>query len=113
MLTYRKVRLALLIAMALGLAALIAAGYITGVPVLRKILIWFGVIAYVISLVVMFIGFRCPACGAHFFKNALFLSQCPVCGLRFTDFELGKKVPLPPEFDPDAADSQERLPDRR
>ena len=112
MLTYRKVRRVLLVAMILGLAAMIAAWYLTGTPVLHKVLIWFGCVVYAVSLIVMFIGFRCPACGANFMRNALFMSQCPVCGLRFSDFELGKKVPLPPDFDPDAADSKERLPDR-
>ena len=112
MLTYRQVRRIVLIAMLSSLAAMIIAWYLTGTPVLRQVLVWFGCIVFAAALAVVFIGFRCPACGAHFFQNALFLTQCPVCGLRFMDFELGKKLPLPPEFDPDATDSKERLPDR-
>ena len=91
MLTYRKVRRVLLVAMILGLAAMIAAWYLTGTPVLRKVLIWFGCGVYAVSLLVMFIGFRCPACGAHFYRNALFIRTCPVCGREIPDFTLGKK----------------------
>ena len=109
-LTYRKVRLAVLIALVIGFAAVIIASRIEDhESLLRQILIWGGLVMYLAAIAIMFVGFKCPACGAPFFKNALFMHQCPVCGLVFSDFELGKKVPLPEEFNPERQDSEEHL----
>ncbi len=89
--TYRKASRILLILMILGLAAMLLAGYVAvRGTVLYYGLIIFGVAAYLVVLVTMFIGFRCPACGAHFYRNALFIRICPVCGHEITDFTLGK-----------------------
>lgn len=108
-LSFRKVRFTILIALIVGLAAVIVAGQLEAGTVLRKVLVWTGGIVYLVCIVVMFIGFKCPACGAHFFKNALFLHECPVCGFRFNDFKMGDKVPLPESFDPNGEYSGDRL----
>lgn len=111
--TYRSTRLILLIMLIVGLICMFVAARV-GEPgdTVRTVLIWIGVAMYLISIVVMFIGFRCPACGAHFFKNALFMHKCPVCGFEFNDFELGKKVPLPEDWQP-VQDSGEKLHERK
>lgn len=114
LLTYRRVRTAILIMLLVGLAALLLAGYaFSAGSVWRAVLIWIGVALYVVSLVVMFVGFRCPACGAHFFKSALFLSVCPVCGYTFSDFELGKKVSPPAGWETPQNGPGDKLPPHR
>ena len=98
--TYRKVRWFLLLALFVAVVLLTVAGFRNPGDSLRTVLIWIGFILFLAAVVVMFIGFKCPACGAHFFKNALFMHKCPVCGFEFNDFELGKKAELPEDFAP-------------
>lgn len=109
-LTFRKARKIILILMILGILAMILAGSFSEPgSALRRVLIWAGLICYLAACVILLIGFKCPACGAPFFKNALFLSECPVCGYKFSDFELGKKAPLPKGWS-QPADSYDKLP---
>ena len=58
-------------------------------------------------LAIVLVAFRCPACGAGFFKSALFIAKCPTCGFEFSDFELFKKVENPQWSNRN--DSSERL----
>lgn len=95
-LTFRKARVIILALMILGILALTLAGFTTEPgTAFRWILIGAGLLCYLAACAILLIGFKCPACGAPFFKNALFLSECPICGYKFSDFELGKRAPLP------------------
>lgn len=98
--TYRKVRWALLALLLVSVVLLTIAGFREPGDTLRTILVYIGFAMFLVAVVVMFIGFKCPACGAHFFKNALFMHKCPVCGFEFMDFELGRKAELPEDFAP-------------
>ena len=114
--TYRKASRTLLALMILGLAAMLLAGYaVARGTVLYYALIVFGVAAYLVVMVTMFVGFRCPACGAHFYRNALFIRICPVCGHEITDFTLGKADRIHPDAWGGGSSSYEpdRLPDPR
>ena len=108
--TYRNARRVVLIMMIMGVIALILADSVTGLGSNdRIILIWFGICIFVISLLILFIGIKCPACGAHFFRSALFLSECPVCGYKFSDFYLGKMVEPPQGWESKEINTGDRL----
>lgn len=95
---YRKVRWFLLAALLISVILLTVAVKMQPGELVRTICIYGGFVLFLAAVIVMLIGFKCPACGAHFFRNALFLRKCPVCGFEFHDFELGKKVELPADF---------------
>jgi hypothetical protein len=87
-LTFRNSRRIVFILMLIGLAALLLAAYALEIGSgLRTAVIWFGVLMYVASLILMWTGFKCPKCGSRFFKSAMFISMCPICGQKFADFE--------------------------
>ena len=112
-LTFRKARILILLLMVAGIAVLTLAGFATEPgTAFRRVLILVGLVCYLIACAILLIGFKCPACGAPFFKNALFLSECPVCGYKFSDFELGKKVPLPKGWS-QPAQAYDKLPPRQ
>jgi len=107
--TYRKTRNLVLLAMIVGLVLMFVSGFaLTDGSTAQELVAAVGVVLFFAALAVVLVAFRCPACGAHFFKSALFLAQCPVCGFTFGDFELGKKVENH-EWSPRMNDSNERV----
>ena len=110
--SYRKARISVLVMTAAGLAILLSAGLFKdlGSP-WRTGLIWVGVGLYLAALVIMLIGFRCPSCGAHFFKSALFLASCPACGYKFPEFDPDLKAERPAEASVSSNAGGSRLPE--
>ena len=94
--TYRKTRNLVLAVMVVGLVLMFAAAFaLQDGSFAQEITAAVGAVIFFAALAVVLVAFRCPACGAGFFKSALFLAKCPVCGFEFADFELGKKIEYP------------------
>jgi len=90
LLNTRKIVFVLLL---LGLALLFLAAYAFEVgSAIRNFFIWSGVVIYLVVIVLMGIGFKCPKCGCRFFKAALFMKCCPLCGADFTTYKKSKET---------------------
>ena len=105
--TYRKTRNIILITMIAALVMIFVASALPDGSTGQELVACIGVVLFFAALAVVLVGFRCPACGAGFFKSALFIAKCPTCGYEFSDFELFKKVENP-QWD-NRNDSSERL----
>ena len=94
-LTYKSARRLVFFLVLVGLVALLLAAYVLEISSgFRTVVIWFGVVMYLVALVVMWIGFKCPKCNSRFFKSAMFMSSCPICGQKFADFQEKGYIPL-------------------
>ena len=73
-----------LVLMLLGLALLLLADYIFEAgSTIRNIFIWSGAAMFLVVIVLMGVGFKCPQCGCRFFKASLFLKKLSPVRCRF------------------------------
>ena len=93
--TYRKTRNVVLITMIASLILIFIGSALPKGSTGQELIVCVGVVAFFAALAVVLVAFKCPACGNHFFKSALFIAKCPTCGFVFSDFVLGEKVENP------------------